>query len=568
MWGFAMVLKTLRELITIIFVACLIGSAMSLVTNMFVSGVDAVDTLRSQDTYFRLEINGQFFSVASVVFLWITALAVYFVKTSLGIKAWAGPADSIFAAHQSREPLDLKRGFGSTFAAFLSASGGASVGQYGPLVHFGATMGVWVKRFLSPSLSNEVYLGCGVAAAISAGFNAPIAGIIFAHEAILRLFSIRAVAPISIAAITASAVDRFLFPSDATFAIDAVLPPLIEILPALIAITPILSLVALAFMLSLRTAQRYAAQFTGPPFLLTFVAATCCGLLGVWLPDVLGLGMVQINQMLSGEFALGMLVLLLVGKLVATTLCIGFGLFGGVFGPAIFIGIAAGGVLGGVAEVLGLSNFVLVASVASMAAVSASVIGAPITATIIILELTQSYEFAVAAMVTVMLCNLITQRVFALSFFDRQLLDRGVDLRGGREAIHLNQIHSRELATNEGIVLDATVDGTQARAILEEKSLTEAYICDENRVLMGKISLFHTLKAGSEPLKNYMDTEPFFLSGTDTLADAMVKVAKFVGESIPIKDIDSGVLLGTVTEGDLFNAVIGVQGEIVKQERG
>jgi CIC family chloride channel protein len=203
-----------------------------------------------------------------------------------------------------------------------------------------------------------------------------------------------------------------------------------------------------------------------------------------------------------------------------------------------------------------------------MAAVSASVIGAPITATIIILELTQSYEFAVAAMVTVMLCNLITQRVFALSFFDRQLLDRGVDLRGGREAIHLNQIHSSELATNEGIVLDATVDGTQAKAILEEKSLTEAYICDENGVLMGKISLFHTLKAGNQPLKNYMDAKPFFLSGTETLADAMVKVANFVGESIPIIDVDSGVLLGTVTEGDLFNAVIGVQGEIVKQERG
>ena len=92
-------------------------------------------------------------------------------------------------------------------------------------------------------------------------------------------------------------------------------------------------------MLSLRTAQRYAASFTGPPFLLTFLAATCCGLLGVWLPDVLGLGMGQMNQMLAGEFALGMLVLLFLGKLLATTLCIGFGLFGGVFGPAIFIGI-------------------------------------------------------------------------------------------------------------------------------------------------------------------------------------------------------------------------------------
>ena len=85
---------------------------------------------------------------------------------------------------------------------------------------------------------------------------------------------------------------------------------------------------------------------------------------------------------------------------------------------------------------------------------------------------------------------------------------------------------------------------------------------------MGKVSLFHALKAGSGPLKDYMDPEPFSLAGTDSLSDAMSKVANFVGESIPIVEMETGVLLGTVTEGDLFNAVIEVQGEIVKQERG
>ena len=132
----------------------------------------------------------------------------------------------------------------------------------------------------------------------------------------------------------------------------------------------------------------------------------------------------------------------------------------------------------------------------------------------------------------------------------------------------LKQILSSELATNDGIVLDSNTDGNQARAILEERSLTEAYICGEDSVLMGKVSLFHTLKAENNPVKDYMDTDPFFLSGTDTLAHAMSKVANFVGESIPIVDKETGVLIGTVTEGDLFTAVVGVQGEIVKQERG
>ena len=85
---------------------------------------------------------------------------------------------------------------------------------------------------------------------------------------------------------------------------------------------------------------------------------------------------------------------------------------------------------------------------------------------------------------------------------------------------------------------------------------------------MGKVSLFHTLKADNNPIKDYMDTDPFHLAGTDTLAHAMSKVANFFGESIPIVDKEKGVLIGTVTEGDLFTAVVGVQGEIVKQERG
>ena len=110
-----------------------------------------------------------------------------------------------------KEPLDEKHGLVSTLAAFASAAGGGSVGQYGPLVHFGATIGIIFKRFFKSRLSNEIYLGCGVAAAISAGFGAPIAGIVFAHEAVLRHLSVRAMAPISIASVTAAAFSRAFF---------------------------------------------------------------------------------------------------------------------------------------------------------------------------------------------------------------------------------------------------------------------------------------------------------------------------------------------------------------------
>ena len=121
------------------------------------------------------------------------------------IDRWHGPADTIYAAHQQAGTLDVKRGFTSTLAAFFSISGGASVGIYGPLVHFGGTLGAFFRRrkFI-PTIPHDIIIGAGVAAAISAGFSSPIAGIVFAHEVVLRHFSMRALTAISLSSVTAS----------------------------------------------------------------------------------------------------------------------------------------------------------------------------------------------------------------------------------------------------------------------------------------------------------------------------------------------------------------------------
>ena len=133
---------------------------------------------------------------------------------------WHGPADSIFAAHRTDNDLDVRAGLGSTLAAFISASGGASVGQYGPLVHFGATVGSILRRMTGDRMTTDVFIGCGVAGAIAAGFNAPIAGIVFAHEAILRHFSMRAIVPISIASLSSVWFSEQLFGASTLFSLS------------------------------------------------------------------------------------------------------------------------------------------------------------------------------------------------------------------------------------------------------------------------------------------------------------------------------------------------------------
>ena len=559
------------EIILIILIGGLIGATLAIVCNLFVIGVHWFELQREASTLFSLNIGDQLLSFSSVLFLWIAAAIVVALKVGFGIARWTGTADSIYAAHQINEPLNIKAGLASTLAAFTAASGGASVGQYGPLVHFGATMGVWVKRFVSSRLSHEVYLGCGVAAAISAGFNAPIAGVIFAHEAILRHFSVRTIAPITVASISASALSHLWFPHSITFEINSLVPPLAEIVPVLVVLAPLFSLIAVCFMWALRYSARSAVKLTlkrkVSPLLLPFFAATICGLVGVWIPQILGLGFSSINNMIAGEFALSLLFAVLIAKLLMTALCIGFGLFGGVFSPSLFIGVAAGALAGQLITLFGFADIASIISVAGMAAVSSAVIGAPITAVIIVLELTQSYTYAVAVMVSVMLCSLITNRLFGQSFFDRQLLDRGIDLFKGREAIALRQKNIGDFVSQNYLRVTTQTSGQDLCKQMKSRGQTEAYIVDDSGVLLGKISLYAVIDAADSSIERFMDSRPTILYSHNSLDESMLKVRQFVGESLPVVDAETGKLEGSITEGALFQAVTDVQKQARTLER-
>jgi len=557
----------LIELMVIILIGGLIGAVLAVVSNLFVTGVQWFGHQREVSDILSLSIGGDSISFSSVVFLWAAAAVVVFLKTSLGISNWTGPADSMYAAHQVNEPLDIKTGLASTLAAFTSASGGGSVGQYGPIVHFGATMGIWVKRFISNRLSHKIYLGCGVAAAISAGFNAPIAGVVFAHEAILRRFSVRAIAPITVASVSASALGNQWFPHTTTFEISAMLPPLAEVVPVLVMLAPAFALVAICFMAALRYSAQTAARMNTSPLLLPFIAATICGLVGVWIPQILGLGISSINDMIAGELALSLLLTVLIAKLLMTALCIGFGLFGGVFSPSLFIGVAAGAVAGELLILFGFADIASIISVAGMAAVSSAVIGAPVSAVLIILELTQSYEYAVAAMIAVMVCNLLTNRVFGNSFFDRQLLDRGIDLLKGREAIALNQKVVGPYASQGYVRANPSITGIELREAMRKRGHTEAYIIKSDGQFFGKVSIYEVIEAADTTIKDFVDTRPLTLYSHDSLAEAMVRVSQFVGESLPVVNAETGELHGSLAEGELFQAVIDVQDQARGLER-
>lgn len=560
--------RVFKELLLILVIGSFIGLLMAVIANQFVLGVQFAKELRESSQWLEFNLPWGRYSLAPVVFLTGAALAVIWLRKLLRLTAWAGPADSIYAAHAPHHELNLKQGAASTLAAFISAAGGASVGQYGPLVHFGATVGSGFRRVFKDFLSPDIFLGCGVAAAISAGFNAPLAGVVFAHEAVLRHFSPRAIAPIFIASVSASTFDSLFFSAtEKTFSLQQAVPPLAEVVPVLLLLAPFASLVAISFMLALRGTTALGKRLPMPATSLTLLAAVICGCVGVFMPQILGIGVDGINMMIAGEAELSLLLALLLGKLTMTALCIGFGLFGGVFSPALFVGVATGAIAAQVLASFGLVGMQEVISVAAMAAVSAAVIGAPITSVLIVLELTGSYEFAVAAMIAVIVCTLLTNRLFGQSFFDRQLLDRGIDLRKGRESLALDGTRVGDYISAHCLTAAASMSGQRLMQAMAEGGFTEAYVVDPAGRLQGKVSVFDCAQATDKPIASCMDVNPLRFNETESLTDAMHKVSRFVGESIPILAEDSGRLLGVVTEGDLFQAVLKVQDSVRQLER-
>ena len=544
------------------------GSIMAVVSSAFVLGVLYFTELRGRVT----GLSGEIFGLPAnpIVVLWLLLAATLVVATRrlAKIDGWQTPADSIYAAHMPDSRLDHKKGFASTLAAFISASGGASVGQYGPLVHFGGVMGSLFQRVTGGIFSMDVFIGCGVAGAISAGFGAPIAGIVFAHEAIIKHFSLRAIAPIAISSITASALGQYLFGSRQLFQLSFEPPELISSLPFLIGCGIVFGLVAVLFMISVRFFVSIGKKSGLSITTLTFSAALVCGCVGMVFPQILGLGTETINDVFAREQTYAFLVVLLIAKIAMTAVCLGWGLFGGVFSPALLIGATSGMISGKLLAGIGFVGLIPVLSVGGLAAVSASIIGAPMSAVLIVFELSGSYEFSVAAMICVVMSTLVSYLLFGHSYFTRQLMDRQIDITMGRGHLRMTELTvTNYVRPSDYLTVDGASNIDTAISKMVAAQVSEAYILDEKNTFVGKVLLFKLMAARqvqkTEPseLADLVEPNPLVLDKESSVAAAIETASDFVGESIPVVDVETHRLVGVITEADLLQAYLELQND-------
>ena len=466
-------------------------------------------------------------------------------------------ADVIHAAHKPDPQISRTGGYISLLKSVLALGGGSPTGLYGPLVVLGASLAASMKRFtrLSPQFG-EMALGAGVAAAISAAFAAPLAGILFAHEVVLRHYSLRFFAPVTLASASA-----YVFSGEVLNQHIVMLPILSTRMAGPVDIFLLLllgvaaGLLAVALMRGLDALRARMVALALPLWARPVMAGLAVGLLAHFAPGILGPGLDVISAMLQGEIsALGLLTLLLL-KALAAGLCLTLYFHGGIVAPALFVGAALGGLvasafgvftpLTGYAPDSGL--FVL----AGMAAMASSLLGAPLAVILLGFELSQNYSATTAIMVTIVTANLLTSRLYARSVFDPQLLARGVDLSLGRENLALQATPVTELMANDFITLKDTASVSDAISHMARGRCAEAHMLDNDDKWVGKICLYalvdkdKTARAG-----DYLETAPLILQAKQNALQAQNAMTDFIGEAVPV--LDNGKLVGIVHEADLF----------------
>ena len=350
-----------------------------------------------------------------------------------------GPAEVIQASAMKEGRVERRAGLASIAASLITLSAGGSSGREGPVVHMVGMIAGWVSnRLNADGITGRDLLGCAVAAGVAASFNAPLAGALFALEVVLRHFAVHAFAPITIAAVSGAVISRIHFGDRTEFALpqEGALAFYLE-LPAFLLLGIVAALVAVALMRSVFVAEdmatRWQSRFRLPPMLRPAVAGLMLGAIAIVFPHIIGVGYETTSAALSGNLLLKDAIVFAVVKVAATSITMGGRMGGGIFSPALMVGALTGLAFGGMATAVfpNVSGSETLYALAGMGAVAGAVLGAPISTTLIVFELTGDWQTGLAVMTAVSVASALSGRLVARSFFLTQLERRNVHLADG-----------------------------------------------------------------------------------------------------------------------------------------
>lgn len=476
-------------------------------------------------------------------------------------------------------------------ASTLTIGSGGSAGPEGPIVTIGAVIGSTISRVMRVNpQSTSTLLGCGAAAGLASVFNAPIAGVFFVMEVLLRDFSLRTLTPIVIASVVSTAFTQWVLGTDALFATTGAFSVDVftwKEIPNYLMLGLVCGVLAAAFIRALYLAFSLFSRIRIHPILRPAIGAVGLGLLGLvylllggpktGMPHFYGNGYSVITDLLrpawyDGSGAVGapvtggqillLLVALGVLKALATSLTIGSGGAGGLFAPSLLVGASVGGAFGFVVNQLDWfpaaspAHYALV----GMAAMLAATTHAPLTAMLMVYEITQSYEVILPIMLAAVISTIVGRLVYRESVYTVRLTDQGVRVGAMSDLTILRRLAVSDVPLGRAVAVHPSDSAQRLLDLSEEWQVSDFVVEDASGKYLGLVTA-SDLKAAlvfreAVPLLQVSELQRSDVptaTPDETLDVVLDKFARHDVQSLAVLDAHGeGAVLGLVTRDRLI----------------
>jgi CIC family chloride channel protein len=518
------------------------------------SGGDLLHLLRQMPWYIKI---------------WIPALGglavgplVYF----LAREAKGHGVPEVMEAVALRQGIIRKRVvFVKSLASAISIGTGGSVGREGPIVQIGSAIGSAVGQLLRVSADRiRTLVGCGAAAGIAATFNAPVAGSMFALEVILGDFGLATFSPIVISSVAATAVSRHFLGNSPAFMVPAYHLVSAWELPLYVLHGLFCALVAVSFTTLLYRSEDIFAELKVPEYLKATLGGLSLGIMGLLFPHVLGVGYPAIDLALMQKLSWGLMLLLVVFKILATAITIGSGGSGGIFAPSLFMGAMAGGFFGMVVHALfpGVTALPGAYSIVGMGAVVSGTTHGPLSAILILFEMTGDYKIILPLMIACIVSSLASGQMLKESIYTLKLARRGVNIRAGKEVNILRAIPVKNVMNPQAESVPENLRLGELAEIISKSKYNSFPVVNHKGRLAGVLSYFDYKDViFDEHLKDLVVAKdlatPKVVTVTvdDNLYDALSKITSKDFSILPVVSTTNPLeLAGVLSRRDIISA--------------
>lgn len=452
-----------------------------------------------------------------------------------------------------------------TIASAICIGSGGSAGREGPIVQIGSAIGSTIGQVFHMSGDRvRILVGCGAAAGISAVFNAPIAGVIFSLEIILGDFTVKTFSPVLLSSVVASVVTRTFLGNHPAFDVpDYSLVSAWEI-PLYCGMGAALGVLGVAFTRTLAWFEDFFDRLNVTDWTKPAVGGLLLGGIAIFYPQVLADGYDTIKLTLYGQLGAGLLLVLILLKMLATSFTLGSGNSGGIFAPSLFMGAVAGGVFGFAVNYLfpGVTATPGAYALVGMAGMVAAATHAPMTALLIIFEMTSDYRIILPLMVTVVFSALVAGKLFEYSVYTVKLARRGIDIRGGKDINVLRSHQVSEIMDRKFTTIGAATPLAKIFHTIEHSSESYFVVVDREDRLKGVLSFQDIRSMLTEHTLDYLviaqdlvRPETTVIHADENLEHAYNMVSTRGFKLIPVVDReDKRKVIGVLRREDLITA--------------